>query len=164
MELCFYNAVLTAMSHDGKGFTYVNQLASSSTDLSKREDWFTCACCPPNILRLFGQIGGYIWDTKVEPSGISRVAVHLYVSSELSLRTQHGEVKLRQSTKWPHDGDVHFSVSPSYGQVGLMLRIPGWASEYKVSISPPCPSADEGLTTETAGSSLQESCSSGRLS
>lgn len=46
MELCLYNAVLTAMSTDGKKFTYVNQLASSDKDHSKRDDWFTVACCP----------------------------------------------------------------------------------------------------------------------
>ena len=42
MELSLYNTVLTSMSYDGKRFTYVNQLASSDTDLSQREEWFTC--------------------------------------------------------------------------------------------------------------------------
>jgi DUF1680 family protein len=45
MELCFYNAVMTGMSTSGTQFTYVNQLASTDTDLSKRAEWFTCACC-----------------------------------------------------------------------------------------------------------------------
>ncbi|KAK3676391.1 hypothetical protein LTR78_003667 [Recurvomyces mirabilis] len=118
------------MSHDGKSFTYVNQLASSNTDLSKREDWFTVACCPPNILRLLAQIGGYIWNTHVDCTGVSHVAVHLYVSSEFDLRIRGGEAKIRQETKWPHEGDVHFSITPSQGMVSLMLRIPGWAVEY----------------------------------
>lgn len=39
MELALYNAVLTAMSHEGTKFTYVNQLASSDEDPSKREAW-----------------------------------------------------------------------------------------------------------------------------
>lgn len=34
MELCFYNAVMTGMSASGKQFTYVNQLASTDTDVS----------------------------------------------------------------------------------------------------------------------------------
>ena len=60
MELCFYNSVSTGMSSDGRQFTYVNQLASSDTDLSQRAKWFTCACCPPNVTRLLGYIGGYL--------------------------------------------------------------------------------------------------------
>ena len=138
MELCFYNAVLTAMSHDGKAFTYVNQLASSATDLSRREDWFTVACCPPNILRLLGQIGGYIWNTHIDCAGVSHVAVHLYVSSEYSLDVQGTQVKIRQETKWPNDGDVHFSIPSNPGKIILMLRVPGWANEYKVSPQSSC--------------------------
>lgn len=64
MELCFYNAVLTGMSEDGKRFTYVNQLASSDTDLSKRAEWFTCACCPPvrSIPPFFGKATNSVSD------------------------------------------------------------------------------------------------------
>lgn len=64
MELSLYNATLTGMSLDGKRFTYVNQLASSDSDLSKREEWFTCACCPPNVTRLLGYLGGCLWTSK----------------------------------------------------------------------------------------------------
>ncbi|KAJ0127088.1 Uncharacterized protein HZ326_29810 [Fusarium oxysporum f. sp. albedinis] len=62
MELCLYNNVMTAMSLDGKAFTYVNQLGSSESDKSVREEWFWCACCPPNVTRLYGSLGGYLWD------------------------------------------------------------------------------------------------------
>ncbi|KAF5697943.1 DUF1680 domain-containing protein [Fusarium mundagurra] len=47
IELCLYNTIMTAMSLDGKYFTYINQLASSGTDKNAREGWFWCACCPP---------------------------------------------------------------------------------------------------------------------
>lgn len=46
MELCLYNAMLSGMGSDGTSFTYTNHLASSEADLSKREEWFECACCP----------------------------------------------------------------------------------------------------------------------
>jgi hypothetical protein len=39
LELALYNAALTGMSLDGKRFTYVNQLASSPSDPSQREEW-----------------------------------------------------------------------------------------------------------------------------
>jgi DUF1680 family protein len=60
MELCLYNNIMAAMSLDGKSFTYVNQLGSSAADKNGREDWFWCACCPPNYSRLFGSIKGYL--------------------------------------------------------------------------------------------------------
>nr|KAK5440417.1 hypothetical protein LTR18_007705 [Exophiala xenobiotica] len=103
MELCLYNAVLTSMSHDGTRSTHVNQLASSDQDPSKHEEWFTCACCPPNVLRLMGQIGGYIYtyteladaDTLVDRpqqeqqqqqqqqhSAHAQINVHLYIASQ----------------------------------------------------------------------------------
>ncbi|KAM0327100.1 hypothetical protein ACHAQA_006227 [Verticillium albo-atrum] len=49
MELCLYNTVMTAMSLNGKAFTYVNQLASSEADKSSwwlplglRNGWQYC--------------------------------------------------------------------------------------------------------------------------
>lgn len=133
MELCLYNAVLTSMSHDGKGFTYVNQLASSESDLSRREDWFTVACCPPNVLRLLGQIGGYIWNQAVGDN-FAEVIVHLYVSSTLKMTIKDTEVQITQKGDWPWKGDVEFNVQPPT-PVDLKLRIPGWAESFEVGLS-----------------------------
>lgn len=133
MELCLYNAVLTSMSHDGRQFTYVNQLASSDADPSKREEWFTCACCPPNVLRLFGQLGGYAWSNRLAVDGGADVAVHLYVPGTLALNVDGQETKIKQESDWPWKGDVKFTVEGQPKKLGLRLRIPGWASEYQVS-------------------------------
>lgn len=132
MELCLYNAVLTAMSHDGERFTYDNQLASSDSNLSKRDDWFTVACCPPSILRLLGQIGGYVWSYQ---TGISKaqVTVNLYVASQLSFKVGTEDVQVKQSSDWPWDSDIIFELSETAAQVELHLRIPQWAPEYKVN-------------------------------
>ena len=27
----------------------------------QRQDWFSCACCPPNVLRFLGSLGGSIY-------------------------------------------------------------------------------------------------------
>ncbi|KIX01397.1 uncharacterized protein Z518_09123 [Rhinocladiella mackenziei CBS 650.93] len=141
MELCLYNAVLTAMSHNGTKFTYVNQLASSDSDLSKREEWFTCACCPPNMLRLLGQVGGYICtQQKSGPEGppSTQVNVHLYVSSRCEFETGHGQqVVLTQKTNWPWSGQVEFNLCTKSDQVSLALRIPGWTTSWKMTPSPP---------------------------
>jgi DUF1680 family protein len=133
MELCMYNAVLTAMSADGTSFTYVNQLASSETDISKREDWFECACCPPNMTRTMGILGGYMWTHGVDDAAGSTVFinVHQYTSATLSFSVGPRNVELTQESDWPWNGDVKFSLK-SPVPLCIRLRIPGWAETYKV--------------------------------
>lgn len=137
MELCLYNAVLTGMSLDGKAFTYVNQLASSDQDRSERHEWFECACCPPNVTRTLGFIGGYVWSHSVEERS-AVVNVHLYTSATLSLKTSESTVQITQKTDWPWDGNVDFDVcieGQSQFDLELRLRIPGWASSWEVSLT-----------------------------
>ena len=136
MELCFYNAVMTGMSADGKRFTYVNQLASSDKDPSKRAEWFTCACCPPNVTRLLGYIGGYMWSFKTEEEQNSIVInVHLYSAATLKIPTNNSTVELEQKTNWPWDGKIDFALTSQSSDlsVSVKLRIPAWASDWQVS-------------------------------
>ena len=131
MELSFYNAVLTAMSYDGTAFTYINQLASSDEDLAQRSEWFTCACCPPNIMRLLGQIGGYIYTVDAKETSAS-INVHLFVSSSTTFDLGDHPVTLTQQSGWPLSGDVDFELQGSSRKVDINVRIPGWAEEWAV--------------------------------
>lgn len=135
MELCLYNAVLTGMSLDGKAFTYVNQLASSDKDISQRHEWFECACCPPNVTRTLGFLGGYLWSHTVKDQSVI-VNVHLYSSASLNVQTSEYTVKITQQTDWPWSGDVNFDVQTGGAFVDLQvrLRIPDWAKEWQVSL------------------------------
>ena len=134
MELALYNAVLTAMSHDGTKFTYVNQLASSDADPSTREAWFTCACCPPNIMRLMGSIGGYIWKHKATKERETQVDVHLFIPSSLAFEDADGEkVELKQKSNYPWSGDISFALKTSSKRVSMNVRIPAWAEDWSVS-------------------------------
>lgn len=135
MELCLYNAVLTGMSHDGAAFTYVNQLASSEGSLSKRSEWFEVSCCPPNVSRLFGSVGGYVWTVEKKDKAVA-VNIHLYTAAALKVPVDHGEVEIEQKTDLPYgDGRVSFSIrAPVQTEVVLRLRIPGWARSWEVSL------------------------------
>ncbi|OQV11147.1 hypothetical protein CLAIMM_15031 [Cladophialophora immunda] len=137
MELSLYNAVLTGMSHDGTKFTYVNQLASSNQDPSRREGWFKCACCPPNVLRLLGQIGGYVYTQTAENP--HQVNVHLYVPSTYEFTSGNQSATLTQRSSWPWSGKVEFSLQTQTPlvNVSLALRIPGWAKKWKLNPRPP---------------------------
>lgn len=134
MELCLYNAVLTAMSYDGTKFTYVNQLASSHQVPSKREEWFDCACCPPNVLRLLGQIGGYVWTHIAHADGSAQINVHLFVSSTLNFEAGEESVTLEQQSDWPWSGNIKFRMKSSSKRVSMKVRIPGWAETWSVNI------------------------------
>lgn len=136
LELCLYNAVLTGMSQDGKAFTYVNQLASSDSDPSKRYEWFECACCPPNVTRTLGIIGSYLWSYKVdEDKSSTTVNIHLYSAASLQFVVGKSTVKVIQKTDWPWDGTVKFNVSVDGAPVDVTvnLRIPDWAPSHQVS-------------------------------
>lgn len=138
MELCLYNVIATAMSLDGKSFTYANQLASSDADKSARADWFWCACCPPNLLRLFGSLGGYLWDYGGE-SNSAYVNVHLYATAQLTFSVDDKKtVTLEQVTEWPWQGKISFHLATPAGvDTTLRLRLPAWAKgQYSLSPSP----------------------------
>lgn len=138
LELELYNNVMTAMSLDGKEFTYVNQLGSSETDKSRRFDWFWCSCCPPNLARLYGSLGGYLWDygSKGDEAFVN---VHLYTNAKLQFETEAGKtITLEQTSNWPWEGDVAFTVTaPESGSPTIRLRIPAWSEgQYTVSPAP----------------------------
>ncbi|KAH7077680.1 hypothetical protein BKA63DRAFT_601745 [Paraphoma chrysanthemicola] len=136
MELCLYNNVMTAMSLDGKAFTYVNQLGSSEKDKSGREDWFWCACCPPNFTRLFGSLGGYLWHFSEKDKDIL-INVHLYTSATLSFNSSAGPVELKMTSTWPWEGKISFALrQPDRINTTVKLRIPAWCDEQFILSAP----------------------------
>lgn len=141
MELCLYNNVMTAMSLNGKAFTYVNQLASSDKDKSIREEWFWCACCPPNLTRLFGSLGGYLWDYGGSQDE-AFVTVHLYTTAKVTFEVDGKSVTLEQTSEWPWDGNIVFQISaPEATQTTIRLRLPAWCQgQYALT---PSPSSDQ---------------------
>lgn len=135
MELCFYNAVMTGMSASGKQFTYVNQMTSSDTDLSKRAEWFTCACCPPNVTRLLGYIGGYLWSFEAQSETSVQVNIHMYSSAVLSIPIGNNVVELEQKSNWPWEGKIEFSLrNAAEVSTTIKLRIPSWAENWQVKL------------------------------
>lgn len=125
--------MLTGMSIDGKAFTYVNQMATSEKNASnKREEWFDCACCPPNVARVLGHIGGYLWTPKTNSQNSATVNVHLFASATLQyvLEGSQKGFALVQTTNYPWEGAVDFELKNSDGaQVDMDIRIPAWAGD-----------------------------------
>ena len=122
IERVLYNNVLSSVSLDGKFFEYVNPLASN--DDHKREPWYSCACCPPNIARLLASAGNYFYSqtsstqtSEFSPTPLrygvlrknSEVFIHLYAQSEAKF---DDGVTIKQTTNYPWEGNITITVTP----------------------------------------------------
>ena len=122
MEHTLYNAVLPGVSFDGQRYFYQNPLADEGTH--RRQPWFGCACCPPNVARLLASLPGYFYGVSED-----RIWVHLYAGGTASVSLDGGRtVPLAQRTDYPWDGNVEIEVGGE-GDFGLMLRVPSWCDE-----------------------------------
>ena len=129
MELALYNAVLSGISLDGTRFFYVNPLASNG--FHRREGWFGCPCCPPNLSRLIASLGSYVYD-----QSDNEAIVHLYVQSRAQLDIGGQVVTLRQETNYPWDGEVTIRIGVDVPTAfTLRLRLPGWCVAPVLSIN-----------------------------
>src|SRR5205823_3048714 len=61
MEIALYNGFLSGLSLDGLAYFYVNPLASDGSH--RRQPWYECACCPPNVARTLASLPGYLYST-----------------------------------------------------------------------------------------------------
>lgn len=119
MERALYNGVLAGLSLDGQHYFYQNPLSDDGTH--RRQKWFGCACCPPNVARMLASLPGYAYS--VNKDGIW---AHLYASSEARIQLPEGpDVTLRQRTRYPWDGEIEIEVGTA-GTFTLHLRVPDW--------------------------------------
>ncbi|MDG4825729.1 glycoside hydrolase family 127 protein [Asanoa sp. WMMD1127] len=124
VETALHNGVLPGLSQSGTEFFYQNPLADAGRH--RREPWFDCACCPPNIARLLASLPGYLWTTSEEG-----LWAQLYIGNEAALRLADGTpVSVALDTSLPWDGAVRVTVSPAApSEFTLFLPLPGWAGD-----------------------------------
>ncbi|MBD5129867.1 MAG: glycoside hydrolase family 127 protein [Ruminococcaceae bacterium] len=135
MERAFYNTVLAGMSLDGKRFFYVNPLEvipgiSGETATHwhvkpQRPEWFTCACCPPNVARTVSSLGTYAYGTSGDIC-----CCHLFAAGDVDF--ENG-VKLRCSTEFPYGFTVKYEILSGNGR--LAVRIPSWSESFSAKIN-----------------------------
>lgn len=129
LERAMYNGALSGISLDGKRFFYENPLASRGNH--HRQEWFSCACCPPNIARLLASTGQYIYAQSDQ-----ELIVHLYVQGSGTFEVDGQKVTLHQQTQYPWDGTVNLRLEMQQPiEMGLKLRIPGWCRAFQVKVN-----------------------------
>ena len=139
MEQVIYNSALSGISIDGEHFFYTNPLRwygaeheRLSHDEPARWQTYSCYCCPPNIARLLAGLHNWVYSLSAEG-----IWVHIYGGSRLQTRLADGSsVALTQETSYPWQGTVRitFDDAPS-GELALMLRIPGWADDWAITVN-----------------------------
>ena len=135
MELELHNAALAGMQLDGTRFFYVNPLevdmhVSGKAPgyehvLSRRPQWHSCACCPPNLTRLIASLGRYLWSEDEET-----VYSHLFIGSEAV--TRFG--RIRVDSRYPWSGGAEYRILTE-GAFTLAVRIHRYVQEYTLTVN-----------------------------
>jgi len=138
LELTLYNGFLRGVSLDGRGFFYVNPLQSSGKDQdsgrkqAERQEWWSCACCPPNVMRLIASLGHYF--ATGDSTGLQ---VHQYGGCTIESQTDSGQrIILRMETDYPWQGLVKIVVDQAPGTAwSLSLRVPAWCERASLRVN-----------------------------
>lgn len=119
LERVLYNGTISGMSLDGTHFFYLNPLeilpdaCRFDQDFKYvkplRPQWLSCACCPPNLIRLLASVHRYLYTVRDDA-----IYVNLYVSSEGNLTQNGRSVFIRQETDYPWKGEIRFPLKASF--------------------------------------------------
>jgi DUF1680 family protein len=132
MERVLYNGFAGAISKDGDLFFYVNPLQRredhfEKDDPGRRREWFKCACCPPNTMRLIASLEHYL----ATVSGDT-----LYVQQYAGSRLSGAGLELEVTTGYPWSGQINLRVlAAPPGRRELALRIPPWSASSSFKIN-----------------------------
>ena len=127
-----YNGILSGIALDGKSFFYVNPLEvwpeASYRDTRKahvfptRRKWLACACCPPNLARLFTSLPSY-----AVTENENTLFVHQYMDLTTEKSLPEGLLTLKMKSEFPWNGRVTVQAESTSGEpVTVAFRLPGW--------------------------------------
>ena len=127
LERTLYNGFLAGIDLAGDRFFYVNPLAADGvTDFNRddsleRQPWFSCSCCPTNVIRLLPVLGGMVYAQRDD-----QLYVNLFISNAARATIAGVPVGLQLDTSWPWAGDLRLRVEPERAlRFTLKLRVPG---------------------------------------
>ena len=132
MERVLYNGFAAATSTEGDRFFYVNPLQRredhyEGDEPARRRRWYSCACCPPNIMRTFASLEHYL-------AAVAGDILHLhqFTGAQVSTSLAGGILALDMVTDYPWSGTVTLRVTDAPpAECGLAIRVPGWSSNPK---------------------------------
>ena len=152
MERLLYNAFGASISTDGQRFFYVNPLQRrydhvEEDDPARRHEWFSCACCPPNIMRLLASVQHYLASTAGDT-----LYLHQFTGATVTTPLAGGTLDVAVSADLPWSGEVTVRVTQApAGPCGLALRVPAWSGSPQLLVNgePVQATAAQGYLTVT---------------
>jgi DUF1680 family protein len=148
MERALYNNILASPALDGQHYFYINPLMlrdarylrlstellhpSEAINLNKRPKWHDCACCPPNVMRLFSSFTHYM--ATRDANGIQ---IHHFGPADIGYELAPGQhIKLNMATEYPWQGQIRLRVVETGNSAWtLSIRIPEWSQHPILSIN-----------------------------
>jgi DUF1680 family protein len=133
LEKTLYNGLISGVGLDGKSFFYTNAMqirdGFNHPDIEReRAGWFTCSCCPTNMVRLMPSIPGYIYAQNGKD-----VYINLFISGSGDMQVNNKNLRITQQNNYPWDGALAFTIDPASSmELNLKIRIPGWAQNQAV--------------------------------
>jgi len=132
MERVLYNGFAAAISAAGDRFFYVNPLQRredhfEKDDPGRRREWFSCACCPPNIMRLLASVQHYLATVAGDT---------LYIQQYAAAWLRGADLDIELATDYPWSGAITLRVlaaPPASREVAL--RIPAWCSAARFTVN-----------------------------
>jgi DUF1680 family protein len=132
MERVLYNGFAAAISAAGDRFFYVNPLQRredhfEKDDPGRRREWFSCACCPPNIMRLLASVQHYLATVADDT---------LYIQQYAAAWLRGADLDIELATDYPWSGSITLRVlaaPPASREVAL--RIPAWCSAARFTVN-----------------------------
>ena len=120
LERELFNGALAGVSLKGNSYFYDNPLEAGPQH--ERWSWHPCPCCPPMFLKLMGGLPGYIY-----AQDSNAVYVNQFIGSHTTLTISDTKVKLRQTTRYPWNGQIKIAIVPEKpAEFDLFVRIPDW--------------------------------------
>ena len=124
------------MQLDGKRFFYVNPLETEpgvsgklygyKHVLPERPGWYTCACCPPNVVRLLMSLGKYLWSETEEG-----VYSHIPAGTE----AHFDKMDVTVESNYPWDGRVTYHITGKTEKETIPgIHIPSWVRPGSVQV------------------------------
>lgn len=141
MERCLYNGIISGLALNGESYFYVNPLevvpavcdrnASYQFVKYRRQAWYGCACCPPNVARLLASLGEFVYHVRDDT-----LYVDLFHEGTVTTNLGGATVAVRQNTDYPWSGTIEITVEPAKpSRFTLALRIPAWCREPSLSVN-----------------------------
>ena len=140
-ERALYNGVISGLSLDGEAYFYVNPLevdpvvcdtnGTHSHVKYRRQSWYGCACCPPNVARILASLGDY-----VAHAGGNRLSLDLFANSDVHAELDPGVFSVELRGGYPWDGSIVVTVTEAPPtDAELAVRLPGWCESPAVRVN-----------------------------